>query len=276
MDNEDILRGLSFIRYMYDLGLEQSKQPEPLSSVSVLIFHDSVELFLQLVCVANNTNIKDIVFMGYWEEIEKKTNLVLTQKETMRKLNDARVQLKHKGVMPSKSLIESARHDVNNFFLENTLSSFNIQFESISMANFVKCEPARKNIEEADTLLGESKLDEAVKKISLAFEQIIDDYEKRKVVEYGGRSPFSSLQKFTGGSRSTFNEQRRMEKIQMMGLDYNKYTNFRLLVPRYSKDITGQYFYDVPPRNNKPLTIEDCRFCYNFVVESALHVQRFD
>src|ERR687898_482195 len=74
-------------------------------------------------------------------ETEKKATLTLTQRETMRKLNDARGQLKHKGVIPSKSVIDSAYRDVTNFFLENTLSLFQIQFESISMANFVKCEP---------------------------------------------------------------------------------------------------------------------------------------
>lgn len=37
-----------FARYVLSLGVEQSQQPEPLSAVSVLTFHDAVELFLQL------------------------------------------------------------------------------------------------------------------------------------------------------------------------------------------------------------------------------------
>lgn len=276
MHDKDIVRRLAIIRYIYKLGVEQSKQPEPFSAVSVLIFHDSVELFLQLSCQTKGINKHGIQFMNYFEELTTKAKLTLAQIQGMQDLNRARGQLKHHGTIPSKFEIESAYHDVTNFFLENTLSLFQMQFESISMANFVKYEPARKNIEEADKLLGESKLDESLKKISLAFEQIIDDYERKKVKEHGGRSPFSSGHKFTGGSRNEFNEQLRREKIQMMGLDYNKYTEFCLLAPRYTKDIGGQYFYHPPPSRNKPLTINDCRFCYDFVVESALHVQRFD
>lgn len=101
--------------------------------------------------------------MNYFEKLITKANLTLTQIQGMQDLNRARGQLKHHGTIPSKFEIESAYHDVTNFFLENTLSLFQMQFESISMANFVKYEPARKNIEEADKLLGESKFDESLK-----------------------------------------------------------------------------------------------------------------
>lgn len=41
-----VTRRLAFIRYLFNRAVEQSKKSEPLSSVSLLMFHDAIELFL--------------------------------------------------------------------------------------------------------------------------------------------------------------------------------------------------------------------------------------
>jgi hypothetical protein len=71
--DEAKLRRLSFIRYMYQLGADQSRQPEPYSAVSILTLHDAVELFLQLSAeyldASTNTNTG---FMEYWRILKPK------------------------------------------------------------------------------------------------------------------------------------------------------------------------------------------------------------
>lgn len=42
------LQRLSFIKYLFSIGITQSYQPEPLCGVAILSFHDSIELFLCL------------------------------------------------------------------------------------------------------------------------------------------------------------------------------------------------------------------------------------
>lgn len=56
----DATKRLSFIKYLFNLGVEQSHKPEPLCWASVLTFHDSVELFLQLSAeyVKSTKNLK--------------------------------------------------------------------------------------------------------------------------------------------------------------------------------------------------------------------------
>lgn len=43
---QTVLR-LGFVRYLYQLALQQSEQPEPMATASVLTFHDSADLFMQ-------------------------------------------------------------------------------------------------------------------------------------------------------------------------------------------------------------------------------------
>ena len=41
---------LALIRYLYIQGVDQSEQPEPMALLSILTFHDAVEMFCHLAC----------------------------------------------------------------------------------------------------------------------------------------------------------------------------------------------------------------------------------
>ncbi len=51
MTIQDILRRLSYIKHLYNVGIEQSKQPNSMSYISVLTFHDSIDWFMNLACL---------------------------------------------------------------------------------------------------------------------------------------------------------------------------------------------------------------------------------
>src|SRR5688500_9665928 len=128
-----------------------SNQPEPISSVSVLLYHDCVELFLQLVCVYKNIDGKDKDFMSYFDLIQNKGQIVLQGKENMRKLNNIRNNLKHRGLIPGKSEIDGIKYNISDFFQQNTPLVFNRDFSSLSLIQYVKYGPVRKHLEEAGT-----------------------------------------------------------------------------------------------------------------------------
>jgi hypothetical protein len=293
MPNEVVLRKLAFIRYLYTVAVEQSKNSEPLSAASILTFHDSVELFLQLVCDEYNINSNDFVFMKYWDEISKKSpnGIGLSQKEPMRILNDRRVQLKHKGNIPSKFEVESARFNATSFFQENTSLIFGIGFDNISMTNFVQYIPARDNLNQATEFMDKGELENALARIAIAFASIIDDYENRKTSKYG-KSPFffgtsftfldsffmkisdNKMKEFVDKVKDSIEPMQEAMKILTLGLDYRRYTKFRLLAPRVLKSFNG---YNLSSFNReRSLTVEECRFCHDFVIESAIRVQDFD
>ena len=81
------------------LGINQSYKIEPISGLSILNFHDSVELFLQLSAEeVGVTRTKDIKFMEYWDLITAK-GILLPLKGSISKLNNARANLKHGGLI---------------------------------------------------------------------------------------------------------------------------------------------------------------------------------
>ena len=302
LDKSTIVKRLAFIKYLYNLAVEQSKKPEPLCSASILTFHDAIELFLQLASEHLDVGKQQPSFMEYWDLISKKLpNQELTQKESMRRLNKARVTLKHHGTLPSRLDIEAFRANATNFFEENTSIIFDIAFSDISLVELVQCEDVKNNLKVAEGFLKENKVEEALDKIALAFAQLIDDYESRKIGRYG-RSPFffgesmtflnsffmginkitssdfeRKLAEFIDKVKESIESLQQAVKILSLGIDYRRYVKFRLLTPHIVRSLDGTYHIHRVRWGSKGIpTAEDVRFCIDFVIESAVILQEFD
>jgi hypothetical protein len=301
-----IIRRLAFIKYIFELGLTQSEQFEPANSVSILMFHDTVELFLQLSAEYLDVGKPKIEFLEYWDLISSKlSSSTLPQKESMRRLNKSRVALKHHGTLPSKLDIESFRGVTFDFLVDSTPIIFNVEFKDISLIDFVTEENARQNLHDATTLLTTGNLEDALRKVAIAFHLLIDDYETRKQSQYG-QSPFHFGQDFTFLNRqlmslgdfgseqilSTRDFQRDLGefvqkvvesldavqnavRILAMGIDYPKYSKFLLITPYVGRVLSGEY-YTTEIREKNSISLEDVQFCIDFVVDTALKLQDFD
>ena len=70
MPTQNVLRRLALVRYLYNSAVRQSRQPEPLGLTSILMFHDSIELFLQLGSEQLNVSKQGLGFMDYWSLLE--------------------------------------------------------------------------------------------------------------------------------------------------------------------------------------------------------------
>jgi hypothetical protein len=299
MKNQKTLGRLAFIKYLYDVGVEQSRRAEPFCWVSVLTFHDAAEHFLALASEYFDLGkrLSEIEFMGYWPLLSKKLaeegKGELTQKISMEKLNRARVDFKHYGNPPSKSAIEDFRVTMANFFEENTPLLFDIQFSDISLIELVECEAAKNSLKEAEKNLKEKQIEDSLDKVALGFAQLIDDYESRKTDEFG-RSPFffgkamhflssffmgikGELGEFIDKTKESVEALQEAVKILSLGLDYRRYSRFRLLTPIVLKIPYGKYQIQRIQRGSKGTsTPEDVRFCIDFIIESAITLQEFD
>lgn len=298
MLHESFMQRLAFIRYLYNMAVEQSRQPEPLGAASILTFHDSVELFLQLACEHLNVETKkNLGFMEYWDLLAPKlADDKLTQKVPMRRLNDTRVSLKHHGTLPSTLTIEGSRASVTNFFEENTPLVFGIEFGSISMTNLVKCAEARSSLEEASRLIQEGKPEDAIDKIAVAFVQLVGDYEKSGQTWYG-HSPFyfgkdlkletsfsmgiedRKAASFVDNTNRRIGALQGVVKILSLGLDYRRYVKFIRLAPhvtRFPGGDSGDRYEIARLRKTELPSIEEYRFCYDFVIDSAIRLQEFE
>ena len=293
--NPTYLQRLSFIKYLFSIGLYQSNQPEPLYGASILSFHDSVELFLQLSLEKLNISKTTQNFMDYWDIIDKELkNTILSQKEGMRRLNKARVDLKHYGIIPSKLDIESFRVTTSAFFNENCPIIFVINFDDISLIDTIKFERPKNLLKQAKENFENGLIDKSLESLALSFEYLISDYEESKKDELN-RSPFffgepmTNLKSFYLGG--IINEDRKIKefvdkvsksieeiqkaiKILSFGIDYKKYAKFQSIVPYVVFSINNEPIFYV--REGMTLSKEDLEFCINFMVESALKLQEFD
>jgi len=279
--DEIVRRRLAFIKYLYNIAVEQSQRPEPLCSASILTFHDAVELFLQLVSEHFNVSKKYINFLDYWDVLTPQLlGNSLTQKASMERLNKARVALKHHGIMPSKLDIEAFRASTTNFFEENTEIAFDIRFADISLVELVQCEDAKNNLKEAEKMLKENKkIEDILDKVAVAFHQIIYDYESRTKDRFG-RSPFSfgKLNNLSSGVKNSIETLQNAVKILSLGIDYRRYSKFTSLTPIVHRVLSGNYYtYSLAYsfQSNIKRTPEDAWFCINFVIETAVTLQQF-
>jgi hypothetical protein len=287
MLDKNIVKRLAFIKYLYEIAIEQSQKPEPLGSASILTFHNAIELFLQLASEYLGIGKKEPSFMEYWEILASKLPAGMpTQKESMRRLNRARVALKHHGILPSKLDIEAFRASATNFFEENTPPIFDTEFSEISLIDLVQCEETKNSLKEAIQLMKQSKIEESLDKVAIAFAQLIDDYENRKRGQFG-RSPFFFGESLTRWEHSSFQDVDEViksiealqdaVKIISLRIDYRRYAKFRLLTPNIVRSMDGTYIVFKMPHGSKATpTVEDFQFCIDFVIESSITLTEFD
>jgi len=285
---------------MYNAGIEQSQKPEPFCSLSILTFHDAIDLFLGLSLeflshqLTNLPKERDkIYFMDYWKYVPQ-----LSQKLSMQGLNEARVSFKHGSNIPGKLTVEINRDRATQFFEEHTRKIFGVEFKDISLIEMVQCDETKKHLREAEQMLEQGKIEEAVTNAALGFVKLIDDYENRKRGEFGrspfffGESmtflgssfvvgsrlgPFQKLADFVDRTKDSIEALQDAAKILSLGIDYRRYSRFRLLTPRISRIPGGNYHpHNAHWGSRGSPTADDVRFCINFVIESAVILQDFD
>lgn len=298
------MQRLAFVRYLFGVGVEQSRQPEPLAAMAVLSLHDAVELFLQLAAEHINANPgRRPEFADYFGIIDAKlTATSLSPRAAMSRLNSARVALKHHGTLPSRLAIEQLRSDVSRFFDDNTPLLFDVDFGAISLVDLVACEEARTSLQAASDALMSGQIEEAMVSVARAFAQLVDDYESRVHACYK-RSPFFFGESFTFDSsffrdrhRDPFASRKQAEfedklmnavvalqdamKAVALGLDYRRYAKFKLLTPTVLRMYGGEYQTQVVQglvgSITWPPSVEACRFCFDFVIDAAIRLQDFE
>jgi hypothetical protein len=134
---------LAFARFLYEQGVAQCNQPEPLSATAVLSFQDAVEHLLLLSADHLRINLpSDMKFLQYWERLKPALpqGESLPSKQAMDRLNRLRVALKHYGTIPSSAAIAQAKADVTTFFTDATSMIFGVGFAAVDMIDLVSRE----------------------------------------------------------------------------------------------------------------------------------------
>ena len=296
LDRAIIINRLAKIKYLYKIGIEQSKQVGTFAGFSILSFHDCAEMFLLLVLEEKgdprprNERNKEIAFMNYWDYFED-----LTLKESMNNLKERRRNIKHKGLFPSSSDIEESRITITNFFKENTLNQFGIDFDTISISDLIVYQNIKDYVDKAESFLCHGNIYKCLVNAKIGFEELLATYESDKIQWH--ESIFSVGEKVGNDYRNlvsnnkevqcwfeqvtkTTNAVRDILKISALGIDYRKYALFDFITPKVLLTCNinaDKYVAEDIERFEKTKSIkpEDCRFCIDFVIDSALKLQEF-
>lgn len=294
LDKNIITKRLTYIKYLYQQGVEQSKLPEVIAGFALMQFHDCIEMFLLLV--AENLGKKDYSkwsFMQYWTEIT-----TLTMRDAMNTMKQRRVSLKHHGAFPSHDDVVECRINVGTFLQENVRTQFDIDFDSISLVDLISYESVRSPLSIAVQNMNNDKLYDSLVQSRIAFDNLLEDYEGTKMHWYHsifeiGKKQSNKYKDFVKNASlknannnmvwfkeisETTNELRDVAKITALGIDFKKYALFKAVTPHIIRFIGDGYSIESEDLLSERVNISDdlCNICINFVIDSAVKLQETD
>jgi hypothetical protein len=132
----------------------------------------------------------------------------------------------------------------------------------------------------------------SVENAAYAFHELLELYEKNKTVlsidspfHFGEKLPFwiftySKLRNIDADIAEAVNvmvksieAMQESLKILSLGIDYKKYSKFKILTPEVMK--RNEDFISHPSQFKK-FTKENCQFCIEFVIACSIQLQEFD
>ena len=163
------MRRLAIVKYLHAQALEQERKGGPLAGLAMLPLHDAVELFLQVAAETHQLKLpKKVEFLDYRTEFSKASR-PLQYQQPMQRFNNARVEVKHRGTLPSQHDVEGFRSTVTNFLAETTPELFDITFDNISLSSLVRADDVRSALQAAETAAEAGEFGEVLEQAAMAF-----------------------------------------------------------------------------------------------------------
>jgi hypothetical protein len=284
---KDLTRRLAFVRYLQDLGVDQSHKPEPFAAFAVLTFHDACEMFLQIAAEHNGVTFERFPdLLEYWRLFEQQKKLQVTLKPAMVRLNKARGNLKHGGLLPAYNDIEGFRATVTSFLKDNALQLLGVNFDDVSLTSMIKADDVREPLERAQKALSDGGLKSALEEAALAFTTSLRRFENRPRAStrpYSLRSASTNIFEFVG--RPIGDEFRDIgltlnravdvfsEAITVVAynLDFDSYLMFKTHAPVVMEFPGGRM--EVQWTRQEPTDPDVVQRCLNFVIDTAIRLE---
>lgn len=273
---------LAVIRYQLLAAIEQSLQPGPLATLAINGLQDAVEAMLGLAI-----EHRSLVTKGK-DSFTQQLDLVLADvpdlsahRSRMLALNVARVAFKHHGNFLNRMTIDRHRASADAFLEDAAISALATPLGTVTMVEFVADAPARREIEAADQAWQEGDGQQALARLRLAFDRVVQDYENRKVwVE--GISLFDlrprpwphrrhDEDRRVGRLEEWLKGLDRRTKLLTFGVDMTRYTYLDAHAPAVHWKTDGRALLGIAP-GGPPITDEVYRRCQRFVIDTALHL----
>jgi hypothetical protein len=294
MDAPTLLRRLGMVKYIYSVALQDSAKAEPLCATSLLGFHDAIEMVLYAACehLGAKFEKKLPVFEDYFTALSKvATPPTIAHEVAVKRLNTARNNFKHQGIIPAKTEIEGFRAVAANFLSDNLSPLFGVSLADVSLVHAVEDLESKAFLAEGENLLKAGDVENAARNVSIALRKVIENYHTKTwgandvdPYELGGDiGPFDipwgafseGREDFDHKVRGTINSLQQVVQIIALGLNYPRYAKFRYLLPTAIPILSGKKddFHFTIRRTAPALTQTAVQFGIDFAIECALHLQ---
>jgi hypothetical protein len=277
------MRRLAIVKYLYTQGLEQERKGDPLAGLALLPFHDAIELFLQVAAEHHPVKLpKSVDFMEYWTAFSG-AGLSLPYQQQMRRFNSARVEVKHRGTLPSRHDVEGFRSVVTDFLVDTAPKLFHVDFDSISMSSLVRSDDVRSGLQGAEAAAQAGQFGEALEQAAKAFRLSLRHHRFGETRLFDPtKVPFD----VRGGGTDEIDRifKRPFEAVARMGeslgeaitvlayhLDYDGYRFLRTYGPVVHEMADGSMLADMTRELTTDRTIVDR--CVAFAVDAALRLE---
>ena len=298
------LKRLTYAKYLYGAAVDGLHSTSPIVAAEALLrVHDSVEIF-QLV-VLDSLSVPSAGFMDFWEKVKTKTRKEPPYKDRFDQLNLMRRGFKHKAIVPNLSELREVAAVVLPFFNEVCRDALNVDFARLSLAELVEDPAVRGRLAKAEDLINSQKYEEGLAEIAIALHlalrqkypdsswgprlsDLLDpDLSSRRPpkIEFSGSSYLDgvsdlvrrfeeAIEKALETLNARVYSQAQLLEMLIWKMDVQKYSKFAQFVPQVYEIGEGNFRVVARTDIRRPFTRRDARFCFQFVLDSALAIQQ--
>lgn len=286
-------RRLAFAQHLIMRAQEDARLPSPLNAAAVLSAQDAVEMVLIVISQTLDLDPNKYKFMAFWEAFARR-GIELPYKESMRRLNDCRVAIKHRGSFPSTFDVERVVADAEAFVAESIACAFGTDRAVEGLFCFITYEGVREHLRQARVHLEEHKRTASVEESALAFDELVNEYWNTRSMGPGS-SPFSfnkfgrfdnasswipaergfkDLRKHVDKTVETAEAMDEALRVLSLGLDMDSYIVFKRLTPNvfHFFDRHVECYWLTETQESVELSDDAAAWCFGFVFEAALEL----
>lgn len=296
MELPSLVSRLFQVKSLFSLSLSIFNNNDKNHYASLLIAHDAIELFLIIVAEETKTEHNKFNFDDYFKNIPQ-----LTYSTKMKKLNKARVNLKHSFIIPEQQTIKNLLEGAESFLIDNTKSFFNTDFEELNFSDHIQNKLVKEHFNLAIKAKGEQKKEAFIEHLSISFFELLADYKDDKYKE-GWLKPQKykivnkidlhyllfrdlslneraidksdlsrNIKEVENKINENFDKISETVAIISLGISYSDYIKFKILTPHVTKTSGGTYFCQL--MGSKNWSDQNCDFLQNFVFNATLKLQ---
>ncbi len=252
------------------------------SGIAVSLAQDAVELLAWTIVKEKNLGVSEKEhFHGLLSKIEGGTNQSIPYKAKLTELNTSRVGFKHHGILPVPGEALKLLGYAEDFIREITRQFFDLDFESLSMADLIESKIIRDEIKQAEIRLSDGDYKTCVEHCGKA-DYLIGEPLQHLLPEIGvfdlslgtklfpDRDKAHVLDRGLEAVRRHINSLRIVSLAALLKIDPRTFVQYMAVVPM--TDFMGNQTIEVFHRK-KQYSQEEAELCLECVTTIAIRAQ---